>query len=65
MKNLLIILLFSCLSIQAQQQINGIVKDFSTKKALPFAVIKLNNHQTFMTDADGKFEIYAAKKPRV
>lgn len=64
MKNLLIILLFSCLSIQAQQQINGIVKDFSTKKALPFAVVKLNNHQTFMTDADGKFEIYAAKKTK-
>lgn len=62
MKNIFLFLLFSCLSIQAQQQISGIVKDFKTKKVLPFATIKLDNNETFTTDVDGKFEISTTKK---
>lgn len=62
MKNLLIFLLFCCLPLQAQQQITGIVKDFETKKPLPFAAIVMNGEETFMTDIDGKFEIATSKK---
>lgn len=62
MKNVFIFLLFCCLTMQAQQQITGIVKDFNTKKVLPFASIILNDDQTFMADVDGKFEIVSFKK---
>jgi hypothetical protein len=62
MKKLLLFLLFTCLSVKAQQQISGIVMDQKTKKVLPFASLKLDNGETFMTDVDGKFEIASEKK---
>ncbi len=47
--------LFFSFSIQAQFQINGIVKDAKTNKALPFATITYNGHKRNSTDVDGKF----------
>ena len=62
MKHFLLFLLFTCLSLQAQQQISGIVKDANSKNVLPFATIQFDNGETYMTDADGTFEILSAKK---
>jgi hypothetical protein len=57
-----LILLLFCLSLQAQQQINGTVKDYNTKKVLSFATIQLDNNESYITDVDGKFEIISSKK---
>jgi hypothetical protein len=55
MKHLCVLLfLFTC-SIQAQFQLNGIVKDAATRKPLPFATISINAKNTTVTDVDGKF----------
>lgn len=51
-----IIILFS-LSIHAQFQLNGIVKDAATAKVLPFASIVTPSGNNTIADVDGKFTI--------
>jgi hypothetical protein len=51
-----ILLLFS-LSIQAQFQWSGIVKDASSNKPLPFASIYISTGMNTISDVDGKFNI--------
>ena len=51
-----ILLLFS-LSIQAQFQLSGIVKDASSNKPLPFASIYISTGMNTISDVDGKFSI--------
>jgi hypothetical protein len=48
--------LFS-LSIQAQFQLSGIVKDTSNNKPLPFASIYITTGMNTISDVDGKFNI--------
>lgn len=48
---------FFTLTLQAQFHINGIVKESSSNKALPFATITTNNGINSITDVDGKFDI--------
>lgn len=57
MRHFFILLFFFTLSLQAQFQVNGIVKDFATKKPLPFASIKTSNGNHTISDVDGKFTI--------
>ena len=63
MKRLSVLLLFFTLSLQAQFQVNGIIKDFETKKALPFATIKTENGFSTISDVDGKFNFLLASQP--
>jgi len=63
MKRLFLLLLFFTLSLQAQFQVNGIIKDFETKKALPFATIKTENGFSTIADVDGKFNFVLASQP--
>ena len=60
MKHLFLFFFFT-LSLQAQFQINGIVKDSGSNKALPFATITTNNGINSITDVDGKFNITSSK----
>lgn len=48
-------LLLFTVTLQAQFQINGIVKDSSTSKPLPFATIITNDGMNTVSDVDGKF----------
>jgi hypothetical protein len=57
MKHFVILFFFFTLSLQAQFQVNGIVKDASTKKVLPFATISTNDGTNTVSDVDGKFSI--------
>ena len=58
MKNYLVfIFLFLPLLIFSQSNFSGIVKDKSSKKALPFATIITNNGIGEITDTEGKFAI--------
>jgi hypothetical protein len=56
MKHFLLFFFFT-LSLQAQFQINGIVKESSTNKPLAFATISTNTGLNTTTDVDGKFNI--------
>jgi hypothetical protein len=51
------LLLFFTISLQAQFQINGIVKENNSQKTLPFATIITNNGATNISDVNGKFNI--------
>ena len=53
----LFLLFFFTLSLQAQFQINGIVKESASKQALAFATITTNNGINSVTDVDGKFAV--------
>lgn len=55
MKHFCIMLLLFTVTLQAQFQINGIVKDSSTSKPLPFATIITNDGMNTVSDVDGKF----------
>lgn len=57
-----ILLFFFTLSLQAQFQANGIVKDASTQKTLPFASIVLSDGTNAISDVDGKFSIASKHK---
>lgn len=57
MKHFIILFFFFTLPLQAQFQINGIVKDASTQKALPFASITSNDSSSTISDVDGKFSL--------
>jgi hypothetical protein len=63
MKQLFIWFFFFTLSLQAQIQVNGIVKDAETKKALPFANITTEGGFTTVSDVDGKFHFSATAQP--
>ena len=55
MKHIIVLFFFLPISLQAQFQINGIVKDAATKKGLPFATITAENGLSTISDVDGKF----------
>ncbi|MDI6032234.1 DUF5686 family protein [Flavobacterium sp. LB2P84] len=57
MKQLCLLFFFLTLSLQAQFQVNGIVKESTTNKPLPFATITTNNGLNSISDVDGKFSI--------
>lgn len=57
MKHFCLLLFLFSLSLQAQFQLNGIVKENATNKPLPFATINCNNGTNTVTDVDGKFQI--------
>ena len=63
MKQLLFLFLFLQLSLHAQFQINGIIKDSVTKKTLPFATITTENGFATIADVDGKFNLLLNAKP--
>ena len=63
MKRLFLLFLFFTLSLQAQFQVNGIIKDSQTKKALPFATITTENGFSTIADVDGKFNFILASQP--
>ena len=63
MKRLFQLFLFFTLSLQAQFQVNGIIKDSETKKALPFATIKTKNGFSTLADVYGKFNFLLASQP--
>ena len=63
MKQLIVLLFFFSLSLQAQFQINGIVKDSDTKKGLPFATITTENNTSVISDVDGKFHLTLSSQP--
>lgn len=65
MKLLPFLFLFCTLSLQAQFQINGIVKDAQTKKALPFATIANENETVSIADVDGKFSFSLPSEPEI
>lgn len=57
MKLFSILFFFFTLTLQAQFSINGLIKDASTGKPLPFASITTQSHQNTLTDIDGKFSL--------
>lgn len=57
MKHFFLFFFFLTLSLHAQFQLSGIVKDASTNKALAFATISIHSGSTTITDVDGKFSI--------
>ncbi|AOW11268.1 DUF5686 family protein [Flavobacterium gilvum] len=57
MKHFLILFFFFTLSLKAQFQVNGIVKDAVNQKGLPFASIHSNDGSNTVSDVDGKFSI--------
>jgi hypothetical protein len=63
MKPLLFFFFFFTLSIQAQFQINGVVKDAQTKRPLPFATITSETGTATIADVDGKFHLILATQP--
>ncbi|RDI57014.1 DUF5686 family protein [Flavobacterium glaciei] len=60
MKQLCLLFFFLTLSLQAQFQINGVVKESTTNNPLPFATITTNNGLSSISDVDGKFSITTA-----
>jgi len=63
MKQLFIWFFFFSLSLHAQIQINGIVKDADTKKTLPFATITTEIGFATISDVDGKFQFSLPSQP--
>lgn len=63
MKRLLLLLVFCSMSLQAQFQLNGIVKDNESRKALPFATVKTNDGSSTITDVNGKFHLLLRAQP--
>ncbi|HKO77978.1 MAG TPA: carboxypeptidase-like regulatory domain-containing protein, partial [Flavobacterium sp.] len=62
MKHFFLLFFFFTLSLQAQFQVNGIIKDASTQKTLPFASIITNDGTNTISDVDGKFSISSINK---
>ena len=63
MKHIFGLILFFSLSVQAQFQIHGIVKEAQTSKPLPFATIMSSSGKTYITDGDGKFVLSEKEFP--
>lgn len=57
MKYFLLLFFFVTLSLQAQSQLNGIVKDAATRKPLAFATLTTDSGSSTVSDVDGKFTI--------
>ncbi|HEU4788292.1 MAG TPA: DUF5686 family protein, partial [Flavobacterium sp.] len=62
MKHFIVLFFLFTLSLQAQFQVNGIVKDASTQKTLPFASIVSNDGSNTISDVDGKFSLASENK---
>lgn len=62
MKQIHLLFLFFTFSLQAQFQVNGIIKDSKTNKPLPFATIFANENSTSISDVDGKFSLFSPIK---
>ncbi|MBW4359407.1 DUF5686 family protein [Flavobacterium taihuense] len=62
MKHFIVLFFLFTLSLQAQFQINGIVKDASTQKTLPFASIVSDDGSNTISDVDGKFSLLYKNK---
>jgi hypothetical protein len=63
MKQLFILFFFFSLSLHAQIQVNGVIKDSETKKVLPFATITTENGFSSISDVDGKFHLSLTSQP--
>ena len=63
MKHLIVLFSFFTISLHAQSQINGIVKDADSKKGLPFATITTEKGFSTIADVDGKFYFSIASQP--
>ena len=63
MKHLIVLFSFFTISLHAQSQINGIVKDADSKKGLPFATITTEKGFSTVADVDGKFYFSIASQP--
>ncbi len=61
MKQIYYLLLLLSLSMQAQFQVNGIIKDSSSNKPLAFATI-ISENGTTLSDVDGKFSFLSSQK---
>jgi hypothetical protein len=59
MKHFCLLLFFFTFSIQAQFQLNGIVKESTANKPLAFTTITAANGATTISDVDGKFSIFS------
>ncbi len=57
MKYILLLFFFFTLSLQAQLQLNGIVKDAATERPLAFATLTTDSGISTVSDVDGKFTI--------
>jgi hypothetical protein len=57
MKRLAILFFFLSLSLQAQFNVGGVVKDASTNHPLPFATIVSDEGIYTISDVEGKFQI--------
>ncbi len=64
MKQLVVFFFFFTISLQAQFQVNGVVKDAATKKGLPFANITIENGISTISDVDGKFYLSLILQPK-
>lgn len=62
MKQICFLFFFISISLQAQFQVNGVVKDLSTNKPLPFATITTIEGINLISDVDGKFNISSKKE---
>jgi hypothetical protein len=63
MKRLFLLFFLFTLSLQAQMQLNGIIKDSDTKKPLPFATITTEKVFSTISDVDGKFNFLLSMQP--
>ncbi|MGV3695794.1 DUF5686 family protein [Flavobacterium sp.] len=63
MKRLFLLFFFCTLSLQAQFQINGVIRDAETKKSLPFATITVSGGSSAISDVDGKFQLKLHFRP--
>ena len=63
MKQLIFLFFLCSLSLHAQFQVNGIIKDSKTKKTLPFATITIENGISTIGDVDGKFNFLLNVQP--
>ena len=63
MKRLFLLVSFFTLSLQAQFQLNGIIKDNFTRKPLPFATVKTDDGSSTITDVNGKFHLLLRLQP--
>ncbi|WP_162126588.1 DUF5686 family protein [Flavobacterium phycosphaerae] len=63
MKQLFLWFLLSSLSLHAQIQVNGIIKDGDSKKPLPFATISTEIGFSTVADVDGKFYFSLPSQP--
>lgn len=62
MKQIHLLFLFFTFSLQAQFQVNGIIKDAKTNKPLSFATINTNENSRTISDVDGKFSVLSHTK---